>query len=163
MNANDVLRNNLQMADFVLNRLLEDLSDEELFARTSPAANHVAWQLGHLVASERRLVEAVCPGKSPELPAGFEQAHQKETAGTQSHDGFRTKDDYLELYRRQREATLTAIDAVSESDLDKPSPEALRKFFPTVGAVLALTAMHQMWHIGQITAVRRHLGKPVVI
>ena len=37
--------------------------------------NSIAVQLGHLIAGERMFVEYVSPGLSPELPAGFDDAH----------------------------------------------------------------------------------------
>ena len=41
-----------------------DLSDADLLVRPAPSANHIAWQLGHLIASERNLVEAAAPGST---------------------------------------------------------------------------------------------------
>ena len=52
---------------------------------------------------------------------------------------------------------------VDEAGLDEPSPEKMRSFFPTVGSVLMMAGSHEMMHTGQIAAIRRKLGKPVVI
>ena len=54
MNAKDVIKYNLRVADMGWSTLLSDLSDADLLVRPSPAANHLAWQLGHLISSERQ-------------------------------------------------------------------------------------------------------------
>ena len=42
------------------------------------------------------------------MPAGFDKQHSKETAGQDSPQGFRKKQEYLDLYNRVREQTLPA-------------------------------------------------------
>ena len=162
MNAKDVIKTNIQFSQMVMGALLEDLSDDDLFVRTSPDANHVAHQLGHLISAERSMIEGLCPGSCPALPEGFDKAHSKETARSDSRDGMCTKTEYATLYQKQRDATIKALEALPEADLDKPAPESLQKICPNVGAVFALQPWHQGWHMGQVTALRRHLKKPVV-
>ena len=162
MNAKDVIKANIQGGQMLLGALSEDLTDDELFIRPAGVANHMAYQLGHLISSERHMIEGVCPGSSPELPAGFDKAHSKENAESESRDGFLSKSEYLALYQKQRDATLKALASQSDADLDKPGPEAMRQICPTVGSVFALQSFHQAWHMGQLTVLRRQLGKPVV-
>ena len=76
---------------------LEDLSDEELLLRPVEGANHIAWQLGHLISSEHNMVEMVCPGSMPPLPDGFADAYTKETAASDEGAAFLTKVEYLKL------------------------------------------------------------------
>ena len=158
MNAKDVIRNNLGLSDFVLQGLLADLSDEDLLVRPVASANHIAWQLGHLIVSENNLINAVCPGSMPELPQGFSESH----ASGDSDEGYLSKQEYLDLFSGQRRATIQALESVDESDLDRESPENLREKFPTVGSVFALQASHVLMHSGQWSVVRRKLEKPVL-
>ena len=78
MNAHDVLKEMLGSARFVMLSYLQDMRDEELLVRPVPGAHHAAWQLGHLIVSERRMVDAVAPGYGVALPDGFEAAHPKD-------------------------------------------------------------------------------------
>ncbi len=71
MNFSDTIRATLAVADFVSSSYLDDLTPEELMMRPAPEANHVAWQLGHLITSECRLVAAAAPGREFNLPEGF--------------------------------------------------------------------------------------------
>src|SRR5215510_6069550 len=89
-------------------------------SRPVPDANHVAWQLGHLIWAECRLVEAAAPGSMPELPAGFGDRYARGTAGSDNPADFFPKEEYLRLAKEVRTATLKALDKLSEADLDKP-------------------------------------------
>ena len=163
MSAKELLQHNLTFADVVLNSQIGDLADADLLVRQSPPANHAAWQLGHLIASERAFIESLQPGKSPALPAGFEELHSRDRAGNPSTDGFLTRQQYVDLHKAQRAATLAALESLSEADLSAEGPEKFRRMAPTVGKLFALTSSHQVWHTGQITALRRYLNKPVII
>lgn len=163
MNANDTLCTTLDTSSMVLNKYLEDLSDADLMKRPGPGCNHIAWQLGHLISSEGRLLDAVAPGSAVDLPAGFAEKHSKETTDDNNPANFCTKQEYLNLFEKVHTATKAAIAKFSEADLDKPAPEHLRSMFPTVGHVYVLIATHSMMHAGQLVPVRRALGKAVVI
>jgi uncharacterized damage-inducible protein DinB len=162
MNAKDAIRNALKANHDILKMYLSDLSDADLLVRPVPNANHIAWQLGHLVSSEARF-QTLVPGGTPvELPAGFDKQHNKETAAAESPAGFRTKQEYLELFDRVRGKTLAALDRVSDADLDKPTEGPMARLAPNLGALFFLMANHEMMHAGQFTVVRRKLGKPVL-
>jgi hypothetical protein len=162
MNARDVIRSALKSSPNILNRLLEDLSDADLLVRPVPGANHIAWQLGHLIVAEGRLGAQVPGAAYPELPAGFAEQHDKSRASQDPPTGFATKAKYLELFGRARAATLAAVDKLSDADLDRPNKGPLAAFAPTIGELLLLVANHPTMHSGQFSVVRRKLGKPVV-
>lgn len=163
MNAQDAIRSTLNMSSMVLSRYLDDLSDADLMLRPGPGCNHIAWQLGHLIASENQLLEGVAPGAGAELPAGFAEKHGRDTTSDDDPAHFCQKQEYLELFEKVHAATQATIAKMSEADLDKPAPEHFRKMFPTAGHVLLLIATHGLMHAGQLVPVRRKLGKPVVI
>jgi uncharacterized damage-inducible protein DinB len=163
MKASDAIRTALTSTQNIIGWYLADLSDADLLARPAPNANHIAWQLGHLINSEQQLAAGYLPGAPyPELPAGFKEQHNKEMASQDPPVGFLTKEKYLDLFNRTREATKAGLSKLSETDLDKPTTGNMAQFAPTVGAILLLTANHDMMHAGQFTVVRRKLGKPVL-
>jgi hypothetical protein len=163
MNAKDVLKMQMDLGLTVLKTYVSDLDDADLLRRPGTGCNHLAWQIGHLINSEAQLLNGVCPGAAAELPAGFAAAYTKETINVDDASKFLGKQQYVELYEKQREATKAALDKLSEADLDRPSPESFRKRFPTVGAIFGLIASHPLMHAGQFVTVRRQLGKPVLI
>jgi uncharacterized damage-inducible protein DinB len=161
MNAKDVLKIALNTNHQILSMYLQDLSDADLLVRPVPGANHIAWQLGHLIAAENRF-QSVVGGKPLELPGGFTEQHGKETAHAEGAKGFKTKAEYLDLFGKVRQNTLSALEKIPEADLDKPTSGEVARIAPTVGAMFNLIANHEMMHAGQFTVVRRKLGKPVL-
>src|SRR5947209_2544899 len=101
MQAKEAIKTALKSTQGMIPMYLNDLSDADLLVRPAPGANHVAWQLGHLISSECGLGEAV-GAKYPELPAGFKEQHGEKNAS--SDKGFGTKASYLGLYNKVREA-----------------------------------------------------------
>ena len=73
------IKNELGLPGSVALGYIQDLTDEQLLIRPHADANHIAWQLGHLICSEHALNNMVCPDSMPALPEGFEEKHSKET------------------------------------------------------------------------------------
>ena len=153
------IKTSLSLPTFVVRGYLDDLNDADLLQRPHPDANHIAWQLGHLIASENSLNNMVCPDSMPPLPEGFAEKHNKDTAHSDDPNGFLSKEEYLGLMAEQREATLALLDRLSDEELEQPSPEKLQQFGGTVGAVIAGQSAHWMMHAGQWVILRRQLGK----
>jgi uncharacterized damage-inducible protein DinB len=98
----------------------------------------------------------------PELPAGFREQHTRDTAGLDDPQSFRSKAEYLSLFKEVRNATVAVLDRLTDADLDRPSQGNMAKFAPTAGALLLLVSNHTLMHGGQFTVVRRLLNKPVL-
>ncbi len=163
MEAKDVISRTLDSGDRFIGMYLDGLEDSDLLIRPVEGMNHIAWQLGHLIASEWRMIGAIRPGACPALPEGFAEAHSKDKAASDDPKNFLPKAEYVRLASIQREATKKVLSELSSSDLDTPSPEPLAKFAPTVGSVLLLVGTHHLMHVGQFVGVRRKLGKSAQI
>ncbi len=158
--AQDAIKTSLGFAREVTTMILNDLTDDELMIRPVPGANHIAWQLGHLISSEHRMLSAMAGTDMPALPDGFADRHNADASKSDDRSKFETKEKYLDLYETVRAATLVALDRVTTEQLDQPAPEFIRAFSPTVGHMLGLQAAHELMHVGQYSVVRRKLGKP---
>src|SRR5882757_3477210 len=53
----DILSRNLEMTKMYL----ADLSEQDMFVRPVPGANHAAWQFGHLTVAETGMLKSVKP------------------------------------------------------------------------------------------------------
>jgi uncharacterized damage-inducible protein DinB len=163
MTGKEAIKSALTSTQDMLAWYISDLSDTDLIQRPAPGANHIAWQLGHLIGAESYLIrQGVSDAAYPELPAGFVERHAKETAAVDPPTGYATKAQYLDLYNKARAATLAALDRLTDADLDKPTQGNMAKFAPRVGDLFLLVANHTMMHAGQFTVLRRKLGKPVL-
>jgi hypothetical protein len=163
MQGTEAIRAALASTKEILNWYLGDLSDADLLVRPAPGANHIAWQMGHLILAERGMITAELPGTPyPELPAGYAERHGKDTAAQEPPRGFGTKDEYLSLFNKVRQTSIDALAKLSDADLDKPTTGQMAKFAPKLGNLFLLQANHTMMHGGQFSVVRRKLGKPVL-
>ncbi len=141
---------------------LNDLADADFLVRPVPSANHIAWQIAHLILAEKGLLEGFLPGVSyPEIPAGI-AALGADRTGKMEPDKSVTKASLLSTLKAMRAATVAAVDKITDAALDTPNTKMLQEFAPNLGAMLILVANHTLMHGGQFTVVRRALGKPVV-
>src|SRR5262245_19420154 len=159
MNARQAIRINIESANQIALGYLSDLSDAELLVRPVPGANHTAWQLGHILSSQRDMVETTCPGSMPALPAGFADKYTNETAKLDSVEAFHPKATYMNVQEQLHAATLKALDKLSNSDFNKPAPEKFRNFVKTVGELFSIQGTHLLMHAGQWAVTRRKLGR----
>lgn len=159
MNAVEAIRVALDTSEMISMAYLDDLSDEEMMLRPTPNANHIKWQLGHLIVSENQMINACLPGALPELPEGFADRYAKDKSNSDDALAFDSKADLLLLYRQQREATKQTLDRLSPEELDTDADESIRSYSPTIGATFIMQDTHWMMHAGQWAIVRRMLGR----
>lgn len=162
MMTKDAIRNTIEMADMILNSYVGDLGDADLMKRSVPGVNHIAWQLGHLICSERKMLTDA--GFSmPDLPDGFAESYTKETSSSDDVGKFHKKDQYLAQMAKQREATLSHLEACTDADLEKAAPEEMQAYAKRFCELFNMIGIHVLMHVGQFVPVRRMLNKPVTI
>lgn len=162
MDIRRFLRDSVQRAEMLTTRLLDGFTDDQLLVRATPNANHIAWQLGHLIVSINQTGEMIQPDSMPKLPNGFSQQHSKQTAGVDDPDAFMPKGTYLEMLAEHRRAVNRLIQTLDYNTLVSPAPDSFRDAVTTIADLLHLTADHEILHAGQISVVRRALDMPVV-
>jgi hypothetical protein len=164
MRGKDVVKSVLVTTADTMKMFLGDLADADLTVRPVPSANHIAWQLAHLITAEKFLLEGELPGAVyPPLPPAINELGNERTGKVDPAAGYLPKSQYLEWFDKLRAVTVAAVDKLSDSDLDTPSKGPMAKYAPTLGDLLILTGNHTLMHAGQFTVVRRALGKPVVM
>ncbi len=163
MTPKDVIRQSLDLSTTIISAYIGDLDDADLRIRPVPGMNHIAWQLGHLISSERKFMESLRPGASPPLPEGFEENHGREKSTLDDPSKYYSRARYQELWNAQHAATLAILESIPEAELDKTDPERFPEYAPTAGAILNTCSSHALMHCGQFVAVRRLLGKPIAI
>jgi hypothetical protein len=164
MKGPQAVSNSLSSAQYILSMLVDDLSDADFLVRPVPGANHIAWQIGHLIVSEQGLAkDSLVGAQYPALPPGFAEQHASEKATVDPPKGFKTKAEYMDLFNKTRLATIAAVGKLTEGDLDKPTPGKMAEYAPTLGHLLNMIANHDLMHAGQFSVLRRKLGKPHVM
>ena len=164
MNTKDGIKYALNLGQSVLAAYTEDLEDKDFLIQAVPGMNNIAWQIGHIISTENSLMEAIKPGVSPELPEGFKENHSQDNAQKTSNDKYLKKEDYLNLFNSQRQATAKILDEMNDDDLEKDTPiEPMKSFAPKLGEAFMLQGLHLVMHLGQFVPVRKQCGKAVSI
>ncbi len=163
MTAVDLLKYGLGLSQQIIGGALKDIKDEDLSQRPGPDSNTLAWQLGHIISSEKEMLQNFPGFKYPDLPAGFSEKHANKPEITKSDapTGF-TVADYVAQMNAIREATMARVAQLTDKDLDHPSEGGIKEMAPTLGTVLELAAQHFTMHSGHLSVLRRKLGKPVL-
>jgi hypothetical protein len=159
MNFKDAVRASLRISDSLVQQYIDDITPEEMFVQPVPDANHIAWQIGHLIVSERNLVEAAVPGSMPPLPEGFAELHRRNSMPSAHPGDYLSKKEYLELAKHVRTATLAALDSMGDSDFDKPITARVPGFVRNAGDCFLTIGLHWSLHAGQWVVTRRKLGR----
>ena len=160
MTPNDAIVYALTGGGQLVRRFVEDLKPEEFLHRPSPNANCVAWVVGHLALSDRNALKRL--GASlPELPAGFEHRFSRDEGCPQAKE-FGDVSNLLSIFEDHRRRLIEAVRSATPEQLDRPvDPPHPR--FKTPGEFATFMGLHSAMHAGQITLIRRSLGKPPII
>ena len=102
MTGAGVIQQALGGSQWLLNTFLADFSDDDLFVRPVPSANHAAWQLGHLINSEQSLLKMIPKATPIDLGAGWAEKYTAESSRVDPPTGYLTKAEYLDAYKRSR-------------------------------------------------------------
>ena len=161
--ANETIAHSLTVSRQLFRRFVEDLKPEEYLHRVVPKANCVAWILGHLTLTERRALGAlgVDPARLPKLPEGFEKRFARDETAPQSGD-YGDVSILLPLWDQHRQLLIDTVKTAPPEQLGR-KVEQPRPFFSTVGEMVSFMAIHGTMHAGQITIIRRSLGRPPVV
>ena len=140
----------------------EDLSPQEMLHRTTPKANCAAWLIGHLTVTERSMLKRLGITDLPPLPdADFEKRFSRE-AGCPEAEAFGDVSKLLATFEAHRDRLIAAASAMTPQQLDQPLDKPHPRF-KTVAELLSFMSLHTCIHAGQMTMIRRSLGRPPVI
>ena len=157
--VNDALVQGLRSSKMMLRRYSEDLKPEEYLHRVTPKANCVAWLIGHLTLTDRRFCGLLNGSdRLPKLPEGFEKRFSRDEGCPQASE-FGDTSNLLAVFDQNRDVLIDLAAKATPEQLNKPV-ENPRPVFSTPGEAMVFAAVHTMLHVGQITLIRRNLGRP---
>jgi hypothetical protein len=156
----DALVYSLETSKMMLNRFTEDLNPKEYLHRPCPKANCAAWTIGHLILTERAFGKHVA-ATYPALPDGFDHRFSRDEGAPQAAE-FGDVAILRPLFNSHREATIAAVKTTPPPRFAEPI-QTTRAPFKTVGETMEFLCLHEIMHVGQLTIIRRSLGRPPLI
>jgi hypothetical protein len=162
MTNNDLIAAAWRTGKVLLHRMIDDLAPADFRHQPCRGANSAAWIVGHLGLTARRTAERLgatnLPAVSDELTARL--ATTKQPAGEQLDLGDPA--ELVRLFDECVDAVIEGIKRASAETLAGPSP-VQGPFGSTYAEGLQFGGLHIAMHVGQLSTIRRSLGKPPVV
>lgn len=138
-------------------KLVADLTDEQMVVQPGPGMNHPAWILSHLNAYHP-VIEAVVKGELFDDPKDHPFGMKSKPQADRSV--YASKDELVDHFVSGHERVERALREASDSVLDQPVVlERWQQFMATAGIALPyLMLVHENTHFGQLSAWRRVQG-----
>jgi uncharacterized damage-inducible protein DinB len=162
MTPNDLIASAYSMAAQLLHRMVDDLAPDEFLRQPCAGANNAAWVVGHLTNTLRNSVRRLGGTDLPELPVGHpgKFVATKQIAGEQTELG--DPKEMLKLFDLFVER-LTGLIRELPAERLSTVPEVRGPFATNFGDALQFGALHIAMHTGQLSTIRRSLGKPPMV
>jgi hypothetical protein len=140
-----------------------DFTDSEAGepAADSRAPNPLAWQLGHLACVEEDVAQLFGPGDPPAplVPRSLRAVCATGSASPSAETGYLPLAELWTLLDRTHAQLLGVLESAGTDDLDR-APRVANPFFRSLGQGIYEAALHENYHVGEIGALRKALGKP---
>lgn len=162
MSPTDLLAGGYRMGRQMVHLMTDDLTDAEFALQPVPGANSAAWIVGHLAVTARRTAERLGATDLPLLTEEFVAKYSvtKKPAGSQTELGG--KAELLKLLDGCVDQLIGAARLLPPESLTNP-PANPGPFASNYGEAVLFGAMHFAMHCGQLSTIRRCLGKPPLV
>jgi DinB superfamily len=163
MELKDTLRAISDDARGWLKAWTRDFSEEE--ARRpigdARAPNPLTWQLGHLACTEDDVAGLFMEGSAPTLlvPDSLRAVCATGRPTPSSETRFPPLAELWALLDGTHARLLEVLEAASPAELDRP-PRVANPYFHNLAQGVYEAALHENYHVGEIGALRKLLGKP---
>lgn len=139
----------------------KDLTREQMLFQPYPGASHILWLAGHNATTMDALVNAMIGGRPVLPPAAGEMFGM----GSRPHsDGskYPSAEELVGMLNSTRDRAVEVLTAMPEARLaEELDPgTGLGRMFGSIGRLLLLLPLHETYHAGQITSLRRAQGLP---
>jgi hypothetical protein len=143
------------------NTLLADIAEPDWYTMPGGGVGHTLWQVGHLASSQIALVHSRCFGKdfAAHAPASYRDVFGKgstPSADPRNYPSIKEVRDFSERIQRE---TLDLVSTMDEAALAEKTAGDAHPYFSTKAGAVAMVAMHETFHGGQIAQIRRVLGR----
>jgi hypothetical protein len=162
MTANELLSTGYRFGALLVHRMVDDLTPAEFLRQPVPGANCAAWVVGHLALTLRNTLQRL---GATDLPAFPEELIAKlQVTGQQAGEqtGYGDPKTLVALFDAYVERCQSMVSNVTPAFLAETS-DGRPGFAKNRGEGLLFGSLHIAIHTGQLSTIRRCLGKPPVV
>lgn len=143
----------LGVNDFMYRLAFTDLDDALAQKQIMPGTNCLSWLLGH-IGVNRAYISTLC---GQEITSPWGESFDK-SIGSLGGWKFPSLSEMKGFWEATAPAVMTNLAALNETALLAPSPVKFPTKEPSVLAGISFMAMHESYHVGQLSSLRKHLG-----
>jgi DinB family protein len=124
--------------------------------------NPLAWQLGHIACVEDEVAQLFSMEEvpAPLVPVGVRSVCASGSPPPDHATRYPSLRELWDLLDRTHARLLGVLESASgDAELDRP-PRVANPYFRSLGQGVYEAALHENYHVGEIAAVRKALGKP---
>lgn len=162
MTPNDLLAGGCRMARQLVHRMIDDLTPKEMQHQPVPGANSAAWIVGHLALTLLRSAEQLGAAELPSPPAGLAERFIQTRQPAEEQTDLGDPAELVRLFDACIDALQTAVKQLPAEMLDGPS-QGPGPLAANLGEGVLFGALHVAMHTGQLSTIRRSLGKPPLV
>lgn len=161
MTITDLLVERLMLARKWTELLLADIEEFRWFEMPCSPTGHVAWQVGHLAASQIVLVHHRCGDRplAEALPEAIRLMFGRGSTPVADPTRYPPISEIRSLFERTQQEVIGMVRRFSVTDLESPAGTEPHPMFTTKAGAISMAFMHETFHGGQIAMLRRAFGK----
>ncbi|GAB4108930.1 MAG: hypothetical protein Kow001_07960 [Acidobacteriota bacterium] len=144
----------LRVSHRLYRKALADLSLEELHRRPGPDSSPLIWIFGHLASARCGMLQLA--GGSLEFP--WPELFRRGSRIVTPQD-YPEVNEIAAVWDQAGAALEERLPRLSLEDLAAPAPRKFPVEDPSVRAALAFLTYHEAYHVGQLSYLRRILGR----
>ena len=162
MSPNDLLAAAYRMSSGLVHRMVDDLTPVDWNRQPVPGANSAAWVIGHLALTLRNGLRRMNAADVPDFPADLEEKFKttRQPACDQSDCG--DPKVFLAIFDVCLERFITIARSLP-ADALAGEPDFKHPFTTNKAESILFGSLHIAMHTGQLSTIRRSLGKPPVV
>lgn len=134
-----------------------DFTEEEATQTVTGGPNPLVWHLGHLASVEDD-VFTLFTGAAPKVPPALRAIVATGCPIPTTATRFPSLSDLWSMLDESHVRLLSMAETAAPGDFDR-TPLVPNRFFRTLGQAIYEVALHENYHVGEIGALRRALGK----
>jgi hypothetical protein len=159
MTPNDLIVAGLRTSTQLIHRMTSDLTPAEFLHQPAAGANCAAWIVGHLALSAQRALGRMGVTGLPAVPEELVAKLQTTKSAAGKQDGYGDPKELLAMLD-DRVARLSAAILKLPAEALTAEPDFRPPGVTNRGEALLFLSIHNGVHSGQISTIRRSLGKP---
>lgn len=152
----------LQWVHGMTNLLIDGVPESASTFQTSPADNHVLWNIGHLATSYAWFTSLI-NGRAVELPEGYMQLFGYQSKPNPDRSVYPPLEEVRRAYSAAFKQLASTVESQSDAELAMPTKTDSGGFAKDRLDAIYKAAWHDGWHGGQISTIRRALALPSVM